>query len=76
VVASRVGGVGELVEDGKTGYLVTPGREDELIVALKNMQAHIEDFRAREPEIRARVAPHSLAKYVDELEKIMTSLAQ
>lgn len=34
VVASRVGGVPELVVDGATGLLVDPGRPDELAAAL------------------------------------------
>ena len=34
VVASAVGGILEVVEDGKTGILVPPGRPDELAAAL------------------------------------------
>jgi glycogen synthase len=34
VVASAVGGILEVVEDGKTGVLVPPGRPDELAAAL------------------------------------------
>jgi glycogen synthase len=34
VVASAVGGILEVVEDGKTGLLVAPGHPDELAVAL------------------------------------------
>jgi glycosyltransferase involved in cell wall biosynthesis len=34
VVATRVGGIPELVEDGKTGLLVPPGRPTELAAAL------------------------------------------
>src|SRR5213075_3019269 len=34
VVASAVGGILEVVEDGKTGILVAPGRPEELAAAL------------------------------------------
>jgi len=37
VVASAVGGILEVVEDGKTGLLVPPGRPDELAAALRRV---------------------------------------
>jgi glycosyltransferase involved in cell wall biosynthesis len=37
VVASAVGGILEVVEDGKTGILVPPGRPDELATALRKV---------------------------------------
>jgi glycosyltransferase involved in cell wall biosynthesis len=37
VVASGVGGILEVVEDGKTGILVSPGRPDELAAALTQL---------------------------------------
>src|SRR2546425_7663344 len=35
VVASAVGGILEVVEDGKTGVLVEPGRPDALVAAIR-----------------------------------------
>ncbi|HEX2292929.1 MAG TPA: glycosyltransferase, partial [Gaiellaceae bacterium] len=37
VVASRVGGIPELVVDGETGLLVDPGRPDRLAAALARL---------------------------------------
>jgi colanic acid/amylovoran biosynthesis glycosyltransferase len=37
VVATAVGGVRELVRDGETGFLVSPGRSDELADALERL---------------------------------------
>ncbi len=37
VVASAVGGILEVVEDGKTGILVAPGRPEELAAALRRI---------------------------------------
>lgn len=47
VVATRVGGIPELVEHGETGLIVSPARPDQLADALALL--------AREPELRARL---------------------
>jgi len=39
VVASAVGGIPEVVDDGKTGLLVPPGDEDALAAALTELVA-------------------------------------
>jgi glycosyltransferase involved in cell wall biosynthesis len=46
-VASRVGGVPELVVDGETGLMVEPGDPDDLAAALGRLLA--------EPELRRRM---------------------
>ena len=46
VVASRIPGVEELVEDGVSGCLVRPNRADELATAIQRLANHPED-RAR-----------------------------
>jgi colanic acid/amylovoran biosynthesis glycosyltransferase len=45
VVASRVPGVEELVEDGVTGYLVAPNRSDGLAEAIAALAQHPDDQR-------------------------------
>lgn len=37
VIATDVGGVGELIEHGKTGYLVPPNSDDQLLKRLKEL---------------------------------------
>jgi glycosyltransferase involved in cell wall biosynthesis len=39
IVATRVGGVGEVVEDGVTGFLVPPGSAAELAGAMGKIEA-------------------------------------
>jgi glycosyltransferase involved in cell wall biosynthesis len=52
VVATRVGGTGECVEDGVTGLLVPPGSSAALAQALLAL--------ARDPQLRARFAQAGL----------------
>lgn len=72
VVASNLGGVGELVQDGKNGYLVTPGDRGAWRSALQRLSLNTGTFRARQAEIRKTVAPYALSKYVDRLEQLLT----
>ncbi len=45
VVASRVGGLAEVVEDGRTGFLVSPGQAEQLTAAITRL---LEDASLRE----------------------------
>jgi glycosyltransferase involved in cell wall biosynthesis len=71
VIASRIGGVGELVSDGVNGYLVTPGDERELVEAIRTFAVKRRDFFSRQGEIRAMMREHSLERYVDRLEQLI-----
>jgi glycosyltransferase involved in cell wall biosynthesis len=55
VVASAVGGILEVVEDGKTGVLVEPGRPDTLAAALRGVLADPARGRAMGRAGRLRV---------------------
>jgi glycosyltransferase involved in cell wall biosynthesis len=75
-VASRTGGIVDVVEDGKTGLLVTPGRVDELAAALRELLTDearrtalgtagrvraVRDFDIRDSLDRYRALFHELA---------------
>lgn len=47
IVASRIGGIPEMIEDGVTGLLVAPGSEEDLASAI--------DAAALDPALRARL---------------------
>lgn len=76
VVASRLPGIEELVEDGRTGVLVTPNRPDEVAAALRRLA---EDPALREAlgnNARARVlADFDSARNVRRLAETLPSLA-
>lgn len=58
VVASGVGGILEVVEDGKTGLLVEPGRPDALAAAIRTLLADPARGRAMGRAGRQRVEAH------------------
>ncbi len=73
VVASAVGGIVEVVEDGKTGLLVPPGRPEDLVHAISSLLA--DPLRAREMGRagRRRVETHfSWARIAERTEEIYT----
>ncbi|EKD33020.1 MAG: glycosyltransferase [uncultured bacterium] len=67
VVASDIGGVGELVHDGTNGYLFTPADERSLLSALDRLFENKERFYASQSEIQKTVVDYSIERYVDKL---------
>lgn len=55
VVASRVGGIPEVIEDGSTGLLVPPGNTDALTKALEALLSDSERSRSYGEALRERV---------------------
>src|SRR5205085_744278 len=75
VVATRVGGVPDVVEEGEDGFLVDPGATDELADRLAQL--------ARDPALRermgkagrARVLPrYAVERLVDDVDRLYRSL--
>lgn len=63
VIASNIGGVGELLRDGENGILFAPGSEQEFADAIQRLNAEKESFFARQEEIRQTVVLHALPRY-------------
>ena len=68
VVASRVGGLPEVVEDGVTGALVTPGRPTELAAAVVRVRARRDELSAA---ARARAGRFAAGTYADRIERAL-----
>jgi glycosyltransferase involved in cell wall biosynthesis len=70
VVATRVGGLAEVVEDGVSGRLVEPGRPDLLAEAVLDVLAHRAEMGAA---ARAGASRFFLADYVDHVERLIAA---
>ena len=75
VVATRVGGVPDVVREGEDGYLVEPGAVDELAERLTRLAADA-DLRARMGEAgRSRVVPrYAVTRLVDDVDRLYREL--
>lgn len=73
VIAARIGGVGELVEEGKNGVLFTPGDVHDLTRAIEDLSTRRREFAGRREAIRASVAAHALPLYTAHLVAILRS---
>jgi glycosyltransferase involved in cell wall biosynthesis len=69
VVATRVGGLAEVVADGETGRLVTPGRPDELAAAVLEVLARRAQMGAA---ARERAQRFGADAYADRVEAILS----
>ena len=57
VLATAVGGTPEMILDRETGWLINPGRQDELVSAIKTL--------VRDAELRARLGRNGRATVLD-----------
>jgi glycosyltransferase involved in cell wall biosynthesis len=75
VVATRVGGVPDVVRDGEDGFLVEPGATDELAERLERL-AHDPALRERMgKQGRERVLPrYAVERLVDDVDRLYRSL--
>ena len=75
VVATRVGGIPELVEDGKTGLLVKPRSPDELASAIRRLLSDEELLRGIREEAREKARGRSWRAVSSAYEKLFCSLS-
>lgn len=71
VVASRIGGVGELIEVGKNGFTFEPRNEEEFIGIIKYLLASPDELKKMKEWSRSSVAKYNLDNYIAELEKLI-----
>jgi glycosyltransferase involved in cell wall biosynthesis len=74
VVASRVGGIPEWLEDGKTGYLVDPGNSEQIAEKVITLLSNKKLLQQMGTNARKKAEGYSLDTYVDSLERIYESL--
>lgn len=74
VLASNIGGVGELVTDGKNGYLFKPGDEEDMFKSLQKLRESRHFFAQSRDKIRNTIKDHKMENYIDKLEKHIQDL--
>lgn len=74
VIASNIGGVGELVRDGENGFLVEPGSKADLTRAIAQLNAKRHHFTEHREALRESVEPYALATYAERLIELFTSI--
>jgi glycosyltransferase involved in cell wall biosynthesis len=77
VVATRVGGVPDVVRDGKDGFLVEPGATDELADRLRRLATDPGLRRRLGSAGRERVLPrYAVARLVEDIDRLYRSLLE
>ena len=77
VVATRVGGVPDVVTDGVDGFLVEPGDVEALAERLERLAADPELRRAMGEAGRARVLPrYAVSRLIDDIDRLYRSLLE
>lgn len=71
VIASNIGGIPELVEDGVNGILIKPDNKEQLVNAMKKVANELATFWEKSEMIQEQAKQYNLKTYVDRLEEII-----
>lgn len=74
VIASNIGGIPELIEEGKNGLLVAPGNAIELAQAMQRIHDERDLWWSKAEEIQEQSHVFSMRRYVDKLEQIIKEI--
>ena len=72
MIASRIGGIPELIQEGENGFLFEPGNTASFLEALD----HIVRTNLDMEQIRAGAEKYSLKHYMDEIESVILSFSK
>lgn len=67
VIASRIGGVSELIDEGKTGFTFEAGDREDLTRLLKHVLENRADVQKMRSSCLAAAREHDISNYLDEL---------
>ncbi len=70
VIASRVGGIPEWLDDGKTGFLIEPGNSEQIAEKVIQLLSNKKLLEQMSRNARKKAEKFSIEKHVDKLEKI------
>lgn len=74
VVASRIGGIPELVKDGENGYLFDPCSSQDLIKKLGWVLEERDEWYEAQDEIRMNISKFAMTYYLDKMEGILKGI--
>ncbi|MBI4813319.1 MAG: glycosyltransferase [Methanobacterium sp.] len=76
VLASRIGGIPELIEDNHNGYLFKPGDEEELQEILEGLIENPESLKQLEKGAFESASQYSMENYLQAFEEIYQTLTK
>ncbi|MDI9624712.1 MAG: glycosyltransferase family 4 protein [Methanothermobacter sp.] len=76
VIASRIGGIPELVKDGYNGFLFEPGSVDELTKILNEISENPMILKKLEKNAHKSSKKYDIKRHINSLEKIYTGLIE
>lgn len=75
VIASKIGGVGELVRDGENGLLIPSGDKKALQKAVETFLEDRHCLSMETQDLQKEIGKYSLVRYVDQIERCITGCA-